>query len=283
MSELRERLQEAADAAAREGRTPSVAALVRRGRRRRRRLAAGAVAAVALVVGAVSAGTDWLAVPSAPLAPPATATPTTVGGPDVSIIPDPGRVETPVGQPPGRTGRQMVKDVASELTRCQGGDPDAPKVLVAWGTAHDRTWLILAKPPRPGETWLCWANGLFEANGAGGFGKEGGPDVPLPPLRASGSQNLRSSGHWWGQVIGAVPKEATRVRVLFRNGIAPLDLEPIQSGGQFPRNFFVGFYRQPQKEQHAEWYVTRVVAYDAAGRTVAECHVPPRPGPGPDC
>jgi hypothetical protein len=220
-------------------------------------------------------------VPSAPLAPPATATPNTAGGPDVSIIPDPGRVESRVGRPPGRAGRQMVDDVASELTRCRGGDPDAPKVLVAWDTAHDRTWLILAKPPRPGETWLCWANGLFSANGAGGFGKEGGPDTPLTPLRASGSQNLRSGGHWWGQVIGTVPKEATRVRVLFRNGIAPLHLAPIQSGDRFPRNFFVGFYRQPQEEKQLQWYVTRVVAYDAAGRTVAECR--PLPSPGPNC
>jgi hypothetical protein len=281
MSELRERLQEAADAAAREGRTPSPAALVRRGRRRRLRLAAGALAAVALVVGVVSAGTDWLSVPAAPLAPPATATPTTAAGPDVSSIPDPGRVESRVGRPPGRVGRQMVDDVASELTRCRGGDPDAPKVLVAWGEAHDRTWLILAKPPRPGETWLCWAEGLFEANGAGALGNEGGPDLPPTPLRASGSENLRSGGHWWGQIIGAVPKEATRVRVLFRSGIAPLELTPIQSGDRFPRNFFVGFYRQPRKQTQAEWFVTRVVAYDRAGRIVADCSVPP--GPGPDC
>jgi len=39
MSELRERLQEAADAAIREGRTPTAAVLVTRGRRRRLRLA----------------------------------------------------------------------------------------------------------------------------------------------------------------------------------------------------------------------------------------------------
>jgi hypothetical protein len=268
MSELRERLREAADAAAREGRTPSPAALVRRGRRRRLRLAAGAVAVVALVLGVVTVGTDWLAVPSAPLAP---TTPSTVRAPDVSILPDPGRVESSVGRPPGRVGRQMVRDVATELARCQGGAPEAPKVLVAWDTAHDRTWLILAKPPLPGETWLCWAEGLFDAGGAGILGNEGGPDSPRTPLRAFGSQNLRSGGHYWGQVVGSVPKTAARVRVLFHGGIAPLDLEPIQTGAQFPRNFFVGFYRQPGEDKHLRWYVAKVVAYDRAGHTVAEC------------
>jgi hypothetical protein len=274
MSELRERLREAADAAAREGRTPPAAALVRRGRRRRLRLVAGTVAVVALVLGAVTVATDWLAAPPLPLAPPATAaTPSTVSAPDVSISPDPGRVEprAGVGQPPGRVGHQMVQDVASELTRCRGGDPHAPKVLVAWGAAHGQTWLILAKPPLPGESWLCWAQGLFDAGGGGGLGNEGGRDLPLTPIRASGSQNIRSDGHYWGQVIGTVPKEATRVRVLFHQGIAPLDLKPIQSGDQFPRNFFVGFYRQPQEDKHLQWFVAKVVAYDRSGHQIAEC------------
>jgi hypothetical protein len=140
--------------------------------------------------------------------------------PDVSTLPDPGRVESRVGLPPGRAGRQMVKDVASELARCRGGDPDAPEVLVAWGRAHDRTWLIQAKPPLPGETWLCWAEGLFDAGGVGTLGNEGGPDSPLIPLRAFGSQDIRSGGQYWGQVVGAVPRDAVRVRVLFHKGIA---------------------------------------------------------------
>jgi hypothetical protein len=279
MSELRERLREAADAAAREGRTPPAAALIRRGRRRRLRVAGAAAVLVALLLVAVTVGTDRLAAPPPPLAPPST-TPST-SAPDVSILPDPGHVESSVGRPPGSTGRQMVRDVATELARCRGGDPDAPKVLVGWGTEHDRTWLVLAKPPLPGETWLCWANGLFEANGAGSLGGEGGPGTPLTPIRATGSQNLRSGGHWWGQVIGAVPKDATRVRVLFHKGIAPLDLPAIQSGDRFPRNFFAGFYRQPEKDRHLTWYVAKVVAYDADGHQVAECDTDP--GPGSSC
>ena len=267
MSELRERLREAADAAAREGRTPPAAALVRRGHRRRLRLAGGTAALLVLALLVVTVGADWLAVRPGPPAAPAT----TGSVPDVSTLPDPGRVESGVGLPPGRVGRQMVKDVASELARCRGGDPDAPKVLVAWGSEHDRTWLIQAKPPLPGETWLCWAEGTFDAGGAGTLGHEGGPDSPLTPLRAFGSQGIRSGGQYWGQVIGAVPKDAVRVRVLFHKGIAPLDLQPIQSGDRFPRNFFVGFYRQPEKDTHLQWYVARVVAYDRAGRKVAEC------------
>jgi hypothetical protein len=198
----------------------------------------------------------------------------------VSTVPDPGPVEQPVGAPPGKVGRQMVRDVATELARCRGGDPDE-KVLVAWGRAHGQTWLIEAKPPRPGENWLCWASGLFDASGAGSVGMEGGRDAPLKPLRAFGAQNLRSGGHYWGQVMGAVPKQAARVRVLFRKGIARLELEPIQTGDRFPVNFFVGFYRQPAEEKNLQWWVTRVLALDPAGRTVAECQA--TAGPGSDC
>jgi hypothetical protein len=285
MSELRERLQEAADAAAREGRTPTAAALVARGRRRRLRLAGGAAALLGLVLVAVTVGTDRLTGQPAPLAPSATVGPpevtaSTVSGPDVSIVPDPGEVELPAGSPPGKVGQGMVRDVATELDRCKGGDPDE-KVLVEWGKAHGRTWLIEAKPPRPGENRLCWATGLFDKEGAGSMGKEGGPETPLTPLRAFGAQNIRSGGRYWGQVIGAVTKDAARVRVLFRNGIAPLELEPIRTGDRFPVNFYVGFYRQPEEEKNLEWWVTRVVAYDKAGREVAECQA--TAGPGSTC
>jgi len=58
MSELRERLREAADAAAREGRTPTAAAVVARGRRRRRRLAGGTAAVGVLALVAVTVATD---------------------------------------------------------------------------------------------------------------------------------------------------------------------------------------------------------------------------------
>jgi hypothetical protein len=292
MSDLRERLQELADAAARHGRTPGPQAALRQGRRRRLLLAGGTAAGLALVLLASLLGSDRLASRPAPLAPPATTSspattsppvtlPPEIGPPDVSISPDPGVVERPVGSPSGKYGEQMVRDVASEVARCEGGDPDGPKVLVAWGWAHGRTWLIVAKPPRPGEDWLCWSEGLFEASGAGGMGNHGA--IPgLPPLQASGSHNLRAGKQYWGHVIGTVTKKAARVRVLFDSGIPPLDLTPIQAGDRFPVNFYSGFYRQLTKEKRpATWQVIRVEAYDQAGHKVAECQA--TGGPGHSC
>jgi hypothetical protein len=285
MSDLRDRLQELADAATRQGRTPGPQAALRQGRRRRLLLTGGTAAGLALVLLAGLLGSDRLASRPAPLAPPATTGPPATlppetGPPDVSISPDPGVVERPVGSPSGKYGEQMVRDVASEVARCEGGDPDGPKVLVAWGRAHGRTWLIVAKPPRPGEDWLCWSEGLFEASGAGGIGNHGA--LPLTPLQASGSSNLRSGKQYWGHVIGTVIKQAARVRVLFDSGIPPLDLVPIQAGDRFPVNFYSGFYRQPAKEKRpATWQVIRVEAYDQAGRKVAECQA--TGGPGHSC
>jgi hypothetical protein len=290
MSDLRERLQELAEAAARHGRTPGPQAALHRGRKRRLRLAAGTAAMLALVLLASLLGSDRLVSQPAPLAPPATTRPpaTTASqgvpdasAPDVSISPEPGEVLKPAGSPPGKVGAGMVRDVASELTRCRGGDPDGPKVLVAWGRGHDQTWLIAAKPPRPGENWLCWNFGVFEASGAGGIGSRSGPDFPVQPLQASGGGGIRSGGQWWGVVLGTVSRQATRVRVLFRQGIAPLELVPIQAGDRFPVNFYAGFYRYPGRDTKLQGWITRVVAYDPAGRQVAECQA--TAGPGHSC
>jgi hypothetical protein len=283
MSDLRDRLQELAEAAARQGRTPGPQAARRRGRRRQLRLAlAGGTAALLMLALLAAIGTDRLVDRQAPLAPPATTRPSAItpstSAPEVSIPPDPGEVQLPAGSPPGAVGAGMVQDVASELARCQGGDPDGPKVLVAWSQAHSQTWLIVAKPPRPGENWLCWATGLFDAGGGGMLGNKGGPASPLKPLQATGAGNIRAGGRYWGQVLGAVTKRAARVRVVFRQGIAPLDLVPIQAGDRFPVNFYVGFYRQLERDKGPGWPVTSVIAYDQAGRKVAECQATAGPG-----
>lgn len=280
MSELRQRLAEAADAAAREGRVPTAAVVVRRGRRRRLRLAGGTAALVALVLVAVAVGTDRLVGP-APLTPTATTRPSaTSDPPDVSILPDPGEVQRPAGAPSGTVGEQMVLDVATEVAGCPKGDPNAPAVLFAWGQAHDRTWLIVGRPPLPGDKGLCWAHGLFEADGTGGI--SGRTPHPRTDLAAGGSHDLRSGDQWWGHVVGPVTKRAARVRVLFDSGIPPLELEPIQTGDRFPVNFYSGFYRQPAEDPRpATWQVVRVVAYDQAGNKVAECQA--TPGPGHSC
>jgi hypothetical protein len=284
MSDLRERLQELADVAARQGRTPGPEAAQRRARRRRLRLAGGTAVLLAIVLLAVMIGADRLSGP-APLAPSATTRPSatttpSTRPPDVSIMPDPGEVRRPAGSPPGAVGEQMVHDVATVVADCQGGAPDEPITLVAWGKAHRRTWLIAAKPPGPGENWLCWASGLFEGSGAGSMGSDG--TMPLIPLRASGSSNIRVGDQYWGQIVGYVPKRAARVRVLFDMGIPPLELEPIQAGDRYPVNFYAGFYRLPAKDKRAAtWQVVQVVAYDDAGQKVAECQA--KGGPGHNC
>jgi hypothetical protein len=283
MSDLRERLRELADVVASQSRTPGPEAALRRARRRRLQLAGGTAVLLAIVLLAVTVGTDRLAGP-APLAPSATTRParatTTTTPPTVSIVPDPGEVRLPAGSPPGPTGEQMVHDVASVVAECQGGAPGEPIALVAWGKEHHRYWLIAAKPPGPGEDWLCWANGLFEGGGAGTVGSNG--NMPLTPLGAGGSSNIRVGDQYWGQIVGTVTKRATRVRVLFDLGIPPLELRPIQAGDRYPVNFYAGFYRLPAKDKRpATWQVVRVVAYDEAGRKVAECQA--KAGPGHSC
>jgi len=104
-----------------------------------------------------------------------------------------------------------------------------------------------------------------------GYGKEGGPGFPLKPLQASGVQNIRSRGKYWGLVMGYVTKRATGVQVLV----------PIQAGDRFPVNFYVGFYGQPNEDSNLEWFVTRVIAYNSAGHKVAECQA--TAGPGHSC
>jgi hypothetical protein len=280
MGDLRERLQEAAEAATSNSRTPGPQAILRRGRQRRRRQTAGLTAVMALVLIAGTVLSDRLAGPTAPFGAPPTSRPSEVTatsryGPNPSYALDPGEVQSPVGVPPGTVGEQMVADVASELARCRGGDPSGPKVLIAWGEALDQTWLVMAKPPQPGDKRLCWSDGLFEADGEGGIGNH---RAPPELLQVSVAKNLLFDGAYWSQVVGAVTKRAARVQVHFDSGASPLELVPIKADDRFPVNFYAGAYRQPkQYKRPASSAVTRVVAYDNAGQKIDECQ--PTPGP----
>jgi hypothetical protein len=282
MTDLRERLLELADAAGREGHTAGPQAAIRRGRRRRLTRAGGTAVLLALVLLAGAVGTGRLTDRDAPLAPPGTAVPpTTAPAPPDNYQPDRGTMAVLPGVPPPEPVYQrQVEELADELGRCQGG---GPKVILGWGRALVGTWMLAAKPPQPGEDWLCWSHGLFDVAGAGaaGIDNHGGPGKPLAELEAGGHHNIRARSRYWGQVVGVVTKRAARVLVLFDDGIAPLWLEPIKTTDRFPVNFFVGVYRQPDDfERPAAWQVTRVVAFDAAGSAVAACQAT---GPGDRC
>ena len=96
MSDLRERFQEVADAAAREGRTPGAAAAIRRARQRQLHLVGGVASllVVLLVTGAMLV--DRVAGgPDAPAPLPA------VGPPSTQSLPGTGGVRT--DQPPAGT------------------------------------------------------------------------------------------------------------------------------------------------------------------------------------
>jgi hypothetical protein len=73
-----------------------------------------------------------------------------------------------------------------------------------------------------------------------------------------------------GVVSGTVTKRAAWLRVVFRTG-HPLELVPVEAGDRFPVNFYAGLYRQLEPdERRSGWPVVGVVAYDKAGRRVAQ-------------
>jgi hypothetical protein len=113
ITDLHERLEELAEAAASHGRTPGPQAALRRGRQRQWRLGVGRSALVAVALFAVTVAGNWL---TSPTGPPAAAPATRPGGvtastrsvPTVSYPPEPGEILRPVGAPPGKYGEEMV-------------------------------------------------------------------------------------------------------------------------------------------------------------------------------
>jgi hypothetical protein len=265
MSDLQTRLQRAAEEAARHGRTPGPGAAVRRGRQRRRRLLGGAASVVALVLLAGAFGTGRLASRQTPLAPAPTTSPATTSTPTTSVARTPAAVTKvvkldaqvhlgPAGFP-DRFG--MAGDLASQMERCEGG------------TAQVRMWAQVL-----GETWICWSDGLWDKGGGSLSAGHGGSADRLKLLQASQlGDRIRGKGEL-AVVAGPVTRQAVRLRILFRNG-PPIDLVPLDAGPQFPVKFYAVFYLQPPK---TAWMPERVVAYDKAGRRIAECYTTTREG-----
>ena len=174
MSDLRERLQELADVAARHGRTPGPEVARRRAHLRRLRLLGGTAMLVVLAVVAGMVATDRPSDRPTPLTPTPTAGPTSTTIPTNSTVPlprwipsvTPLRVRAHPGPYPGPDPGGIVRDVTSLVRGCR----DRSQVRL-WARAQGKVWLIAAKPPPPGRQHLCWATALMN-QGGGGLGTQ---------------------------------------------------------------------------------------------------------------
>jgi hypothetical protein len=274
MSDLGERFQEVADAAAREGRTPGAAAAIRRARQRQRRLAGGVASllVVLLVTGAMLV--DRVAGgPDAPAPLPA------VGPPSTQSLPGTGGVRT--DQPPaGTLERRLLEHMTFVLSQCRGGG--APE-LIGWVRAHGFVLMVAAKPPRPGEGWVCQVPGFLPPDGNMGVASEPWVGEGLSPparkrLAGGGSAlELRVGGGVLAFVQGYVTRQAARVRVVREGGRPPLTFGLVDPGDRFPVKFFIGLFVVTPGEH----VPARLQALDQAGRAIATC-MPGAPPVG-DC
>jgi len=220
MSELRQRLLEAAEAAARDGQIPSAAAVIKRGRRRRLRLAGMTAVLVVLAVVAGMVGAGWLTDRPTPLTPTTRPTPTTgttsTTGPTSTTAPmrpwipsvTPLKVKAQPGPYPGPDPGNIVGDTTSMVRGCQGKSR-----IRLWIRAQKKVWLIAAKPTPPGQQRVCWAKAFVNQGGGGGF--SGGTPQPVKPLAAiasgggDGHNRLGVVGHGLqagGAGTGVVPQ-----------------------------------------------------------------------------
>ena len=270
MLDLREHLQELAAAAAREGVTPGPAHAVRRGRQRRRRIVGG-VASLLLVAAAITAaGTGQLGdQPSRPVTPATTPPPA------------PTLQERTDKLDPRSLEQDAFRQLASELRRCPGGS-SIPADLIGsvWSEKYQRLWMVAAKQPPAHETRFCWTSGLFDVTGNGsrwGARRVASRTAPLTSLGG------RANDDPW-EIEGRVSKEATRVRLRFRDGRAPMDLAIIKAGNRYPVNFYAGLFPPGRPSPRDRWWPAETLtALDAAGRTIVTCRVGP-PGDGtPKC
>ncbi|HEX7148236.1 MAG TPA: hypothetical protein VF512_12040 [Actinomycetota bacterium] len=249
MTDLRDRLQELADAATRDGTTPGPAHAIRRGRRRRRRIVGGVASLLLVAVVAVAAGTAQLGDrPPGPVAPPGV--PSTTVPPEVRADPVPDEVAA-----------QLWEDTKSALLACGVGKAAGPR-LIAQGTNYGSAWVLGARPPRAGKG-MCWATGESGPGGGAGVGGNGSAGSPSREVVASGS-----SGDGYGSVHGYVTKKAALVRVVFNDGRKPLEVTPVRAGPRFPVDFYILYYPQ---QGSGGWRVEQVLALDRDGRIIASC------------
>jgi hypothetical protein len=264
MTNLRDLLQELAEAAAYEGRTPGPAAAIRRGRQRRRRLAAGTAALLAAVLAASAVGTGQLRLDGRHQVP-ASPSPSTRPRFPAKLADYAATVAN--GSAEAAVLRLLTDpDPRSEgLGACKGGrQGDVRIVAVGRLPGRQGVWMIAARPPLPDQRRLCW---MFA------FGNQHQISAPVayagePPLLTT--LHASSSGDPSKLVVdGYVTKQAARVRFILAGGKPPLDLQPLQSGNDLPVNFFVAVIPWPGSKETLP--VQRLIALDDRGREIASC------------
>ena len=259
MIDLRDHLQELAEAAARDGRTAGPMAAIRRGRQRRRRLAGGTAALLAAVLVAGAVGADHLGPgdrDQAPASPPTRPRfPAKLATYAATVANDSAEA----------TVLQLVTDRSEGLGACKGGRPEDVRII-AVGPLPGRqgVWMIGARPPLPTEQRLCWVFAFGNQHQLSAPVAYAGEPPPLTTLLAMGSGDPSNL-----IVAGYVTKQAARVRFILAGGKPPLDLEPLPSGSEFPVNFFVAVVPWPGSREKLP--VERLIALDGSRRAITSC------------
>jgi hypothetical protein len=262
MIRLRDHLHELAEAAAREGRTAGPVAAIRRGRQRRRRLAGGTAALLAAVLVAGAVGTDHLVPGGRELAP--------ASPPTRPRFPAKLATYTPNGSAEAAVLR-LLTDRSEGLGACKGGRPGDVRII-AGGPLPGRqgVWMLAARAPLPGEQRLCW---MFA------YGNQRNLGAPVAylgaPPRLTSLLAMTSGDSSKIIVEGYVTKQAARVRLIRGGGNPPLELEPLQSGSEFPVNFFVAVvpWRGPWRDPKEPSPVERLIALDDSGQPITSCRL----------
>ena len=260
MIDLRDHLQELAEAAARDGRTAGPMAAIRRGRQRRRRLAGGTAALLAAVLVAGAVGVDQLGSGGRELAP--------ASPPTRPRFPAKLATYAPNGGPNDSAEQAVLRlltDRSEGLGACKGGRPGDERII-AVGPLPGRqgVWMLAARPPLPTERRLCWMFAFGNQRNLSAPVAHLGEPPPLTSLAAS------SSGDPSRLIVdGYVTKQAARVRFILAGGKPPLDVEPLPSGSDVPVNFFVAVVPWPGSK--GQLPVERLIALDGSGRAITSC------------
>jgi hypothetical protein len=260
MTNLPDLLQELTEAAAREGRTAGPAAAHPPGRQRRRRLAAGTAALLAAVLAAGAVGTGQLRLDGRhePPASPSTRPRFPAKLADYAATVAEGSAEAGL--------LALLTDQSDGLGECKGGRPQDVRII-AVGPLPDRqdVWMIAARPPLPNERRLCWMFASGNQHQRGSPVAYAGQPPLLTTLHANASADPTKL-----VIDGYVTKQAARVRLILAGGRPPLEVAPLESGNDFPVNFFVAVipWRRGQTDPFAR---LRLVALDSSGREIASC------------